>query len=71
MSVSTTVPQVVVSVSPGEMAANYQGKYAAGVPYQVGQWVAEGELLWACVVPTVGRAPAEGSAFWRVVGAIG
>ena len=63
-------PQVVVSVSVMEMAANYAGTYAAASVYSVGQWVAYKEGLYACIQAGEGETPAEGSAYWRLIGGI-
>ena len=63
-------PQVVVSVSVVEMAANYRGTYAAGTAYVDGQWVAYEEGLYACIQGGEGKTPAEGSAYWRLIGGI-
>jgi hypothetical protein len=63
-------PQVVVSVSVTEMAANYAGTYSASVAYVVGQWAAYEEGLYACIQAGTGKTPAAGSAYWRLIGGI-
>jgi hypothetical protein len=63
-------PQVVVSVSVTEMAANFTGTYSATAVYSVGQWVAYEEGLYACIQAVTGKTPAAGSAYWRVIGGI-
>ena len=63
-------PQVVVSVSVGEMAANYQGVYSSDTAYVKGQWVTYEEGLWACVKNGTDETPVEGSVYWRLIGAV-
>ena len=71
MAAPASTPQVVVSVAAHEMATNFQGAYSSSVTYQPGQWVSEGEALYACVAESTNHAPsAAGSAFWRLIGAL-
>lgn len=65
-----TVPQVVVAVTPGNIATNSQGAYSEETEYQVGQWVVSEEQLWTCTKVSKKNKPAAGSGFWSLIGSV-
>ena len=63
-------PQVVVSVSATEMAANFQGVWSEEAVYVKGQWVAYEEGLWVCLQDAEEETPGEEPAYWRLIGSL-
>ncbi len=64
------LPLLVVNITPAEFLADYQGVYAAGTLYQPQQMAKVGSNIWQCQTPTIGHEPAEGSAYWKLLGNI-
>jgi hypothetical protein len=68
-----TIPQVVVSILPGALAANHQGKWVATVEYYPGQTVASASapfLFWSCVKQNKNSAPTTENPNWQLLGSI-
>jgi hypothetical protein len=64
------IPQVVVSILPGALAANHQGAWSATVEYYPGQTVASEELFWSCTKQNKNSKPATENSNWQLLGSL-